>query len=179
MPTFYSIHAWTTRSVSNKKQDSHLAAAATSRFEAGNFRAAIRLFCSEVKPAPNNAATLEALKSKHPPASPDGKPPCEFFGNSRFQPLQVSPEDVIRCLKTFPAGSSGGPDGFTAQHLRDILSGAPDEKLKAALTGFINILLNGELPVHAKADSNTYCFVAQTKCTCRYWQGEKPIATMW
>ena len=48
------------------------------------------------------------------------------------------------------AGSSWGPDGLTAQHLRDILSGAPDEKLKAALTDFINILLNGELPLSVK-----------------------------
>ena len=77
----------------------------------------------------------------------DHKPPCEFSGNARFQPLQVSPEDIIRCLKTFPAGSAGDANGLTAQHLRDILSGASDEKLKTALTDFINILLNGELPL--------------------------------
>ena len=35
----------------------------------------------------------------------------------------------------------------TAQYLSDILSGAPDKKLKTALTDFINILLNGELPL--------------------------------
>ena len=64
--------------------------------------------------------------------------------------MHVSPEDVIRCLKTFSAGSSGGSDGLTAQHLRDILSGAPDEKLKVALTDFINILLNGERPLSVK-----------------------------
>ena len=36
-PTLHSIPARPTRSVSNKKQDSHLAAAVTSKLEAGNF----------------------------------------------------------------------------------------------------------------------------------------------
>ena len=97
------------------------------------------------KPAPNNAETLQALKSKHPNKSADYKPAGSFTGNARFQPLQVSPEDVIRCLRTFLARSSGGPDGHTAQHLRDILAGAPDERLTSAITDFVNLLLNGEL----------------------------------
>ena len=64
--------------------------------------------------------------------------------------MPVSVEVIIECLKTIPGGSTGGPDELTAQHLRDILSGAPDEKLKAALTDFINILLNGELPLSVR-----------------------------
>ena len=47
----------------------------------------------------------------------------------------------------FPAGSSDEPDGFTAQHLRDILDGPPDEQLKTAVTDFVNVILNGELPM--------------------------------
>ena len=115
--------------------------------EAFNFRAAIRLLYSEDNPAPNNTETLEALRVKHPPAAQDRKQAYDFVGNTRFQPLQVSPEDVIKCLGTFPAVSSGGPDGFTAQHLRDILPGAPDEKLKTTVTDFVNVILNGELPM--------------------------------
>ena len=56
----------------------------------------------------------------------------------------------MKCLRTFPAGSSGGPDGLTAQHLRDLLSGAPDQVFVSALTDFVNILLTGELPVSVR-----------------------------
>ena len=33
------------------------------------------------------------------------------------------------------------------QHLGDILAGAPDEKLKTAVTDFVNVILNDELPM--------------------------------
>ena len=68
----------------------------------------------------------------------------------RFMPLQVSPEDVVRNLKTFPAGSSGGPDSLTAQHLSDLLAEAPDEQFKTNLTDFVNVVLQGDLPTEAR-----------------------------
>ena len=54
---------------SEQQKDSHLVAVITSKLKAGNFHAAIRLLCSEDKPASNNAETLEALQAKHPPAT--------------------------------------------------------------------------------------------------------------
>ena len=56
----------------------------------------------------------------------------------------MSPEGVLKCLRMFPTGSSDGPDGLTAQYISDML----DENLKLAITEFINLLLNGELPVN-------------------------------
>ena len=53
----------------------------------------------------------------------------------------------MKCLRTFLAGSTGAPDGFTAQHLRDILAGAPDQKLLNTVIDFVNVLLHGELPL--------------------------------
>ena len=50
---------------------------------------------------------------------------------------------MTRCLRSFPRGLSGGPDGITPQHLQDMLSGEADEKLKNAITDFVNILLEG------------------------------------
>ena len=50
-PTLHSIPTRPTRTVPIKKQDSYPAAAVTSKLEAGNFRAAIRLLCSKDKPA--------------------------------------------------------------------------------------------------------------------------------
>ena len=92
-----------------KSDDLKLAAAVTSKIEAGSFRAAIRLICSEDKTAPTTADTYEALKKKHPQTPDDRREPCDPTGNSRFQALQVSLEDATRSLKTFPAGSSEGP----------------------------------------------------------------------
>ena len=91
-----------------------------------------------------------ALKPKHPAAPSDRRPAADFKGNTRFTLLQVSSEDVIKNLNTFPAGSSGGPDGLTVQHLSDLLAGAPDEQLKANLTDFVNVVLQGDLPTEVR-----------------------------
>ena len=118
--------------------------------EAGNFRAAVRLLCFDDVPAPINAETLQALQEKHPSAPLDRKPACSPTENLGFQPLQVSPDDVRKCLRTFPAGSSGGPDGLTAQHLTDILNSAADDKRRTALTNFVNLLLVDELLIEVR-----------------------------
>ena len=51
----------------------------------------------------------------------------------------------MKCLRSFPAGSSGGQGGLNVQHIRNIL-GALDEKYNNPLTDFINILLDCEFP---------------------------------
>ena len=114
-----------------------LAAAITSKVEAGNFRAAVRLLCSEETVTPSNDDRFVALKAKHPAAPSDRRQAVDLKGNVRFLPLQVSPEEILKSLKTFPAGSAGGPDGLTAQHLLDLLAGAADDKLKTNLSDFV------------------------------------------
>lgn len=134
----------------SRSGDTARIAAARRKLEAGNFRAAIRIICSDDAPATPSAETLQALRDKHPPAPADRRPAPADINNSRFTPLQVSQEDVLKILSTFPAGSSGGPDGLTAQHLKDFLSGAPDLSLASALTDLVNILLTGELPLNIR-----------------------------
>ena len=133
-------------------QESKLAAAISSKLEASNFRATVRLLCSENTPAPSNKDTLKALQSKHPTACTNRHTSFDPFktNNSRFQALQIPPEDMIKCLRSFPRESSGGPNGITPQHLQDMFSGATDEKLKNAITDFVNILLEGNLPLAAR-----------------------------
>ena len=89
------------------RHDATLAAAITSKVEAGNFRAAVRLLCSQETVAAKNDDTFETLKAKHPAAPADRRLAAEFKGNLRFAPLEVSPEDVAKNLKTFSASSSG------------------------------------------------------------------------
>ena len=133
------------RRIHRSAEDSQLAAAIISKIEAGNMRAAIRLLCSDDKSAPTTAKTLEELKKKHLDAPPDRRIPCDPTGNTRFYAFRVDAEDVLKTLKTFPAGWSGGPDGMTPQHLLDMIAGASEEKLLEALTAFTNVLLSGKL----------------------------------
>ena len=44
-------------------------------------------------------------------------------------PLQVSESDVRAAVSSFPCGSAGGPDGITAQHLKDLTAGGVDDSL--------------------------------------------------
>ena len=39
---------------------------------------------------------------------------------------------------------------MTAQHLSDLLSGAPDEQLTTILTNFVNVVLQGDLPTEVR-----------------------------
>ena len=79
-----------------------MAAAVTCKLEAGNFKAAIRILCSEEKSAPSNEATLKALQKKHPEHPTDRRPFCDPKGNLRFEPLQVSTDEMKKALQTFP-----------------------------------------------------------------------------
>ena len=91
-------------------QHSQRTAAITSKIEADNMCDTIRLLCSDDKPVPRTAKTLEEMKKKHPDAPRDCRIPCDPTENTRFDAFQVEAEDVQKTLKTFPVGSSGGPE---------------------------------------------------------------------
>src|SRR6218665_1119000 len=60
--------------------------------------------------------------------------------------FQVTEREVFDAMRSFPAGSSGGPDGMRPQLLLDLLNNRESsETLLQALTGF-NVLLRGECP---------------------------------
>ena len=125
----------------------YLASAVASKLEDGNYKAAIRLICSEDKPAKENAVTLSALKMKHPAAPNDRRPQCHPSSSTRFEPLQITVADIKTAVRTFPPGSTGGPDGISPQHLKDMLIAEGDTgPLHVELCSFVNVLLNGETP---------------------------------
>ena len=50
-------------------------------------------------------------------------------------------------VRSFPAGSSGGPDGVRPKHILDLVScPVAGPKLLTALTSFVNLLLSGRCP---------------------------------
>jgi hypothetical protein len=119
-----------------------MAAAVTAKIEDGNIKAAVRIISSEEKPAPDTDATFIKLRDKHPIASTSGDP---VPAPSTLRALQVTEDDVQRAVRSFPAGSSGGPDGIRPQHVVDLInSREAGPELLSAITAFTNMLLDGE-----------------------------------
>ena len=145
--------------------------AVTSKFEDGNFKAAVRLLCSDDTIASNNISTLSALQQKHPTAPSDRKMPNDP-SEPRFTPLQIDITDVRKALQTFPAGSSGGPDGITPQHLKDLMTDKTDNKLTVALRDFVNKQLAGEFP----AEMNEILYGGRLMALQKKDGGIRPIA---
>ena len=121
-----------------------IAAAVSSKLEDGNIKAAIRILCSEDKPVPINLDSLNELNSKHP-SQPLDRPitPIE----TSVTPFQTSEEEVRKHIHSFPAGSSGGPDGLRPQHLLDLTNcKETGPELISAITALVNLLLAGTCP---------------------------------
>ena len=136
-----------TVNVTRKTADSPsqlLAQAVTAKLEDGNLKAAIRLLVSDSTPVLPSRDGLAKLQLKHPPATlspgtlPPPQPDCY---------LQVVESDVRKALISFPAGSSGGPDGVRPQHLKDLVNcQEAGADMLSALTVFVNMVLAGHCP---------------------------------
>jgi hypothetical protein len=126
----------------SRNDDELLAAAVTAKVEDGNIKAAIRLLCSEEKPAVDTAATFLKLLERHPAPSVGRCPAEDPLSTSA---LQVSEAMVLQAIRSFPAGSSGGPDGIRPQHILDLVSCQESGSgLLTAITAFVNGLLDGK-----------------------------------
>jgi len=118
-----------------------LAAAVAAKIEDGNIKAAVRLMSSEEKPATDIDATYIKLLERHPGPSTGRLPIPDPSG---FDAIQITEEEISKAVRTFPAGSSGGPDGLRPQHLLELvgcLEAGP--ALLTSLTSFTNMLLEG------------------------------------
>ena len=64
-----------------------------------------------------------------------------------FPALAVSQAEITSAIRSFPAGSGGGSDGFRPQHLVDLLTCKESGlELASRLTDFVNLLLEGKCP---------------------------------
>ena len=69
-------------------------------------RAAVRILCSDEVIADYSTETLAKLQLKHPSEHESISYPPELSPSTA---LQVGEEDVLIGIRSFPAGSSGGP----------------------------------------------------------------------
>jgi hypothetical protein len=122
-------------------QDESLAstAAVRSKLEDGNIKTAVRILCSDDKPAPNDQVTSDALRKRHPAAPADRR---NLPNPSTYPAIQTTERDVIKAICSFPVGSSFGPDGLHPQHLLDLINcQEAGHALVMAITALVNLLL--------------------------------------
>ena len=153
-----------------KTDASLLAQAVSSKLEDGNLKAAIRILNSDEGPVKPSAESLQQLKEKHPPGSggltnlPDVNP---------VNVLSVSDNEVRSAVQSFPAGSSGGPDGMRPQHLKDLASCRESgTDFLSALTGFTNTVMAGLCP----SDVRPFFFGGRLIALSKKTGGVRPIA---
>ena len=128
-----------------------LANLVASKMAAADVKGAVRLASSNdsvLKPSPDIKKKLE---EKHP------KPP-EDTNMPLFNPLPgvvCDRRSVLEGIKSFPPGSSGGPDLLKPQHLKDLTEdtlGEDAKNLLDALVLFFNeIVFKGKVPIEACA----------------------------
>jgi hypothetical protein len=119
-----------------------LAATVSSKIDDGNIKAALRILTSEDKQAIVNEDTIKALHTKHPAAAA-GRRPSPIPND--YAALQVTETVVQAVIKSFPAGSAGGPDGIRPQHIMDMINNTETgSALLTSITNFVNMLLRGE-----------------------------------
>ena len=79
-------------------KDRNLSNAVASKVEDGNFKAALRLSCSDDTPAPDNQDTYQALLDKHPQAPEDRRSFQDPKESSKFISFQATFLDVSKAL---------------------------------------------------------------------------------
>ena len=132
----------------------------------------MRLACSEDTLANRSDATYTALQKKHPMQHPDSSAPTAPAQPGR---IEVSVDEIIQAIYSFPAGSSGGPDGLRPQHLKDMIGPNTDSSrqiLIQALIFFTELVLNGLTPVSIRP----YFFGANLIALEKKGGGVRPIA---
>jgi len=111
----------------------------------GHFTAAMKVLGS-FGVAPYNEDTMDILGVKHPYMPPPFMP-ITMLSEA---PLVVEVDTVLKCIKSFPKGTSCGRDGLRAQHLLDALCGegsAVARDLLCAITLVVNLWLGGRCPL--------------------------------
>jgi Reverse transcriptase (RNA-dependent DNA polymerase) len=131
-------------SINHRKKldsDQSIAAAVATKLEDGNISAAAKILCSGEAPAPVCEQTFAELQAKHP-SPPADSPPIPT--PPLIQPIHITETAIRNLIRTFPAGSAGGPDGLRPQHILEMIK-SPDAgpALISAITALVNLLLAG------------------------------------
>ena len=139
-----------------------LAVAVTSKIKGWNIKAAVRILKSDEKPAADTFETLVSLQDKHPhpEVTYNHLPPDNVIHNA----LQVHENDILRAIRSFPGGSSGGPDALRPQHILEMVTcREAGVELVMAITAFTNVLLDGRCHADVSILFDGYLIALQKK----------------
>ena len=86
--------------------------------------------------------TLSNLQDKHPqPTAYTHMRPDD----NQHKPLQVTEAHILQAIRSFPAGSSGGPDGLRPPHILELATcNEIGTDLVSSITAFTNLLHGGK-----------------------------------
>lgn len=119
---------------------------AENKISNGEIRSAVRILSSDDTLAPNNAATFEELKAKHPPPSRPLQFPAPPPENHEH--FTTNEDLVLQGIMSFQCGSAAGIDGISPQHLKDLISksaGDSGPRLLSSITDLCNFMLSGKV----------------------------------
>jgi hypothetical protein len=124
--------------------------AVVSKAEAGNLGAAFSVLNSS-HVAPANDETFLKLQDLHPPSSNlSGLLFDPSFTRTISDELYiVEPEQIQKCVYSFPLGTAPGPDGLKVQHILDILKACPkdsEDDPRPSLGRLVSFLVSGKAP---------------------------------
>ncbi|ESO08604.1 hypothetical protein HELRODRAFT_169483 [Helobdella robusta] len=144
----------------NSRVDTFVRDSNEELIEQGNVINAMRTLASKDTMAPDSADILNSPKVEHPSTPLDKK----SSPIKKSISVTVNPQPIMLCLRQFPKGTSGGRDGLTPQHLRDLTH----DKLETTdlineMICFINLQLSGTADFknskYKDVNNNTKVFV--------------------
>ncbi|XP_065315162.1 uncharacterized protein LOC135924043 [Gordionus sp. m RMFG-2023] len=116
----------------------------SEKLDLGDISGAARILSSDDSISPINVTIFKQLLEKHPRASPFNIHP------HASSPIPFTCDEVLKCLKSFKKGTTGGLDGFRPGFFVELIqcpdSGFIDPLLKA-LTELCNNILVREVPL--------------------------------
>ena len=124
--------------------------AVNSKLAQGDVAAAVRLVASDDTVLEPTDEVLNALKLKHPSTPSDTRPIPPPDPDIR---TSLSADDVLKALRSFKPGSSGGADGLRPGHLLDLTSSCTADagvRLTESIVKLCDRLANGHIPPHAR-----------------------------
>ena len=111
----------------------------------------------------DTAEIATKLRAKHPQAPPAMPAMLPLGPPSQTSVPDLSVQDVLAAVKSFPRGSAGGPTGLRGDHLREALNTAHGDEVAAHLTQVVQILLRGQAPPELAAHFAGGTLYAQPK----------------
>ncbi|GAU94691.1 hypothetical protein RvY_06416 [Ramazzottius varieornatus] len=113
----------------------------------GDISGALRVLSSEDSVAVPSTEVLDVLGAEHSPESPDAV--FKERPDDSAPPPEVTVEEVVAAVGSFPNGTAGGLDGLRPQHIKDMLTGASNGAtvaLSEALAKLMTQMLHGKVP---------------------------------